>query len=140
MLSSIFSAKDFFSGDVPVLHCVPITYSKPTFHNLPTLWLLFFQRTYLKFYSRFESKLKLIPENCIRSYENWIKEASVTFHQNHYLIIGVKYTLSLLYGKTNGFMLPDLSHDLLQRKIVICEELLEVAKIIQPGLSRLRGN
>lgn len=122
--------------DIPVLFALPPRgyYRTKVDKKSKQSYLIFL------FFFRFENKLKFIPENCIESYEDWIKEASVIFHQNHYLITGVKYTLSLLYGKTDGFLLQDLSHDLLQRKIKICEELLDIANIIQPGLSRLRGN
>lgn len=37
-------------------------------------------------------------------------------------------------------MLYDMNEDLLKRKIRICEELLKTADILEPGLSRLRGN
>lgn len=88
---------------------------------------------------KFEDDLKIIPENDIHSYENWIKKVLFSLHQNHYLILGVKYTLCLLYGKIPGFMIQNMNDDLLKRKLNICEQLLKIANIIQPGQSRLRG-
>lgn len=88
---------------------------------------------------RFENDLKIIPENDVHSYEDWIKKVSFSLHQNHYLILGVKYTLCLLYGKIPGFMIQNMNDDLLKRKLNICEQLIKIANIIQPGQSRLRG-
>lgn len=94
----------------------------------------------LKCNRRYENELKLIPDDDIEGFEIWLKNATNYFHSNHYLILGVKYTLCLLYGKINGFMIQELNEDLLKRKIALCQDLLKVADIIEPGLSRLRGN
>lgn len=37
-------------------------------------------------------------------------------------------------------MIQEMNDDLLRRKINICEELLKIADVLEPGLSRLRGN
>lgn len=47
--------------------------------------------------------------------------------------------MCLLYGKIPGYMIQDMNEDLLKRKTIVCEELLKIANIIEPGLSRLRG-
>lgn len=72
-------------------------------------------------------------------YENWLKNAMKYLHSDHYLIIGVKYTLNLLYGKVAGFMIQDMNEDQLRRKMNICEDILRIADTVEPGLSRLRG-
>lgn len=36
-------------------------------------------------------------------------------------------------------MIQNMNDDLLKRKLNICEQLLKIANIIQPGQSRLRG-
>lgn len=36
-------------------------------------------------------------------------------------------------------MIQDMDDDLLKRKIRLCEELLLIADVLEPGLSRLRG-
>lgn len=81
----------------------------------------------------------MISDDDVEMYEIWLKRAASNLHENHYLILGVKYTLSLLYGKIPGYMIQEMNEDLLRRKVTICEDLLKVADIIEPGLSRLRG-
>lgn len=43
------------------------------------------------------------------------------------------------YYKTQPFPIPELSDQLLQRKIELCHELLELADKLEPGWSRFRG-
>lgn len=40
----------------------------------------------------------------------------------------------------NSFLLLELNDKCLQRKIDLCNELLEIAEILEPGYSRFRGN
>lgn len=54
-------------------------------------------------------------------------------------MLGIKYSLSQLYGKVEGFMIHEMSNALLQRKQDICKELMKVFDVLEPGMSRLRG-
>ena len=36
-------------------------------------------------------------------------------------------------------MFPELKRDLLEYKIALCEEMLEIAKVLHPGYSRTRA-
>jgi hypothetical protein len=60
-------------------------------------------------------------------------------HPNHAFLMNLRCSLSQLYGHAQGYSLEDLPDILLERKIEICKDLLSVADIIEPGLSRLRG-
>jgi hypothetical protein len=50
-----------------------------------------------------------------------------------------KHSLCQLYGKVADYLIPDLSDDLIKRKQDICEELLPIFDVLEPGMSRLRG-
>lgn len=44
-----------------------------------------------------------------------------------------------LYGKAEGYALSDLPDLILERKVELCNQLLEVLDVIEPGNSRIRG-
>lgn len=60
-------------------------------------------------------------------------------HPKHAFLTNLRCSLSQLYGHVRGYSLEDLPDILLERKIEICKDVLSVADIIEPGLSRLRG-
>jgi len=60
-------------------------------------------------------------------------------HPKHAFLTNLRYSLSQMYGHAQGYSLEDLPDILLERKIEICKDILSVADIIEPGLSRLRG-
>jgi hypothetical protein len=60
-------------------------------------------------------------------------------HPKHAFLKTLQCSLSQLYGHAQGYSLEDLPDILLERKIEICKDILSVADIIEPGLSRLRG-
>ncbi|XP_023029358.2 SET domain-containing protein SmydA-8 [Leptinotarsa decemlineata] len=66
------------------------------------------------------------------------KYRSVLHPKNSYMTI-LRSVLVQLYGKTEGYTLEDLPDLLLERKVELCQQLLEVLDIIEPGCSRIRG-
>lgn len=61
-------------------------------------------------------------------------------HPNHYLFTSARHSLSQLYGRDERYLLGSLSTEQLERKATICRELLTVVNVVEPGLTRLRGN
>jgi hypothetical protein len=68
----------------------------------------------------------------------WRKYRSV-LHPKHAFLMTLRCSLSQLYGHAEGYVLDDLPDILLERKIEICKDILSVADVIEPGLTRLRG-
>ena len=60
-------------------------------------------------------------------------------HPQHAHMLDVKHSLLHLLGHHEGYLMADLSDQLLQMKEEIARSLLEVADKLIPGLSRLRG-
>jgi hypothetical protein len=60
-------------------------------------------------------------------------------HVNHAFLLQLRISLIHLYGNVPGFLIPELSVGLLQRKAQLCAELLEALRHLCPGYSRLRG-
>ncbi|CAG9767303.1 unnamed protein product [Ceutorhynchus assimilis] len=66
------------------------------------------------------------------------KYRSVLHPKNAYMTI-LRSALTQLYGKAEGYTLEDLPDIILERKIELCHQLMEVLDVIEPGLSRIRG-
>lgn len=66
------------------------------------------------------------------------KYQSILHPKNAYMTI-LRTALTQLYGRIQGYGLNNLSNLLLERKIELCNTLLEVLDIVEPGLSRIRG-
>ncbi|CAG9858601.1 unnamed protein product [Phyllotreta striolata] len=66
------------------------------------------------------------------------KYKSVLHPKNSYMTI-LRSALVQLYGKADGYTLDDLPDLILERKVELCNQLLEVLDVIEPGYSRIRG-
>ncbi|XP_013179737.1 PREDICTED: protein msta, isoform A [Papilio xuthus] len=71
--------------------------------------------------------------------EEFIEKYKLTLHPRNHLIVQAKLALAQIYGNYEGYTLPELPNDLLNRKIEICHELLELADKLEPGWTRFRG-
>jgi hypothetical protein len=65
--------------------------------------------------------------------EIFIETWSSLLHPNHSLLFGIKYYLCNFYGNAPGFLLKEMSWRFLTRKMKLCEELLNIARILEPG-------
>lgn len=84
-------------------------------------------------------ELDAIDGNDVEGYEDFLKRYNTVLHKNHYLFLSAKHSLCQLYGKIEGYLLHEMSRDMLEYKLQICRDLLEVVDILEPGASRLRG-
>ncbi|XP_018577319.1 protein msta-like [Anoplophora glabripennis] len=66
------------------------------------------------------------------------KYRSVLHPKNSYMSI-LRSALTQLYGKSDEYTLEDLPDIILERKVELCNQLLEVLNVIEPGRSRIRG-
>ena len=72
-------------------------------------------------------------------FEDFLKRHARLLHPNHWLFTSARHSLSQLYGRDERYLLGTLSSEQLERKTAICQSLLAVIDIVEPGLSRLRG-
>lgn len=84
-------------------------------------------------------ELDAIGGNDINQIEMFMRKYSKTLHCNHYIFLSAKHSLCQLLGKVDGYLINELSTDLLKRKEMYCRDLLDVINILEPGNSRLRG-
>ncbi|XP_049855223.1 SET domain-containing protein SmydA-8 [Schistocerca gregaria] len=71
--------------------------------------------------------------------EDFLDKYSGALHPKNGHVLEVKYALSQMYGNSPGYSLADLTDEQVNRKVELCNELLEVADVLEPGMSRLRG-
>lgn len=89
--------------------------------------------------TRLYDELDAIGGNDINQIEMFMRKYLKSLHKNHYIFLSAKHSLCQLYGKTDGFLINEMSLDLLRRKEDYCRDLLEVIDVLEPGASRLRG-
>ncbi|XP_060522094.1 SET domain-containing protein SmydA-8-like [Cylas formicarius] len=74
----------------------------------------------------------LDPAN-INAMEQLYKKLSLTFHPNHYLMLGLRQNMAVTYSR-----LPPTRHNL-NRKLDLCARLLAVFSKLEPGISRIKA-
>lgn len=80
-----------------------------------------------------ESKLEEADKSDTRVLEKLLTQLLLTLSPTHSIILDIKQTLVALYRDL------DPSKKILQRKIELCQDLLPVLSVIEPGISRLKG-
>ncbi|KAJ9579509.1 hypothetical protein L9F63_004828 [Diploptera punctata] len=84
-------------------------------------------------------EITMLDKTKPESLENFLGKYKDALHPNNWHVLEVKYALSQMYGNMKGYLLSELSDALVERKINLCTELLEIADVLDPGASRLRG-
>lgn len=80
-----------------------------------------------------KSKLEEADKTDTRVLEKLLQQLSFTLSPTHSIILDIKQTLVALYRDC------DPSKKILQRKIELCQDLLPILAVIEPGISRLKG-
>lgn len=75
----------------------------------------------------------------IEEREKVFRKYRSVLHPRHAFMTILRHSLSQMYGRMDGYMLEDLPDILLERKVELCKQLLEVIDVVEPGHSRLRG-
>ncbi|XP_046657363.1 SET domain-containing protein SmydA-8-like [Daphnia pulicaria] len=88
---------------------------------------------------RLTQEFQAIGPNQVEKYEGFLKRHASLVHPNHFLFTSARQSLSQLYGRDERFLLNTLTMEQLERKVAICRQLLDVADVVEPGLTRIRG-
>lgn len=78
-------------------------------------------------------------EDSIIHWERVLHLTSSTLQPSHYLAIEVKEKLAILYGNMASYKLPEMSRPMKERKIQLCQDMLDVISIVDPGYTKTRG-
>ncbi|XP_059471580.1 uncharacterized protein LOC132194369 isoform X2 [Neocloeon triangulifer] len=71
--------------------------------------------------------------------EQLIKKYHAFLHPKHAHLTALKHSLCQLYGRVAEYTFEEMPDLLMERKIELCKHMLQIADIVQPGYSRLRG-
>lgn len=75
----------------------------------------------------------------IETREKMFRKYRSVLHPKHAFMTMLRHSLSQMYGRMEGYLLEDLPDILLERKVALCRQLLDVINVVEPGHSRLRG-
>lgn len=89
--------------------------------------------------NRISQEVEQIDCNDIPVMEQFLYKYRNVLHPTHYLCLGIKVSLSQIYGRIAGYLVHELDEKQLVRKRDICKEILRVFDIIEPGYTRIRG-
>ena len=73
------------------------------------------------------------------NYEMFLKRHEKSLHATHSYVLEAKLILTHLYGNAPGFSLKEMNDCELNRKIELLNQLLDVASLLQPGITKFRG-
>ncbi|XP_044252838.1 SET domain-containing protein SmydA-8-like [Tribolium madens] len=86
-----------------------------------------------------QKELTYLDKKNPESLEEFLERYAEVLHPRNSYSLQVKYALCQIYGNLDGFKLEELSLKLIDRKIELCKELLEIAEVLEPGQSWFRG-
>jgi len=90
--------------------------------------------------SKIKCELDFLDPEALEMKEQMIKKYHGFLHPKHAHLTSLKHTLSQLYGRAEEYTFDDMPDLLLERKVELCKHMLQIADIVEPGYSRLRGN
>ncbi|XP_023303762.2 SET domain-containing protein SmydA-8 [Lucilia cuprina] len=85
-------------------------------------------------------EIEALDKTSVKAFEDFLHRYRDILHDKNTHVLQVKYALTQLYGNAPGFTLPEMNDAAIKRKIELCQELLEVADVLDGGWSIFRGN
>uniref|UniRef100_V5G4W8 Protein msta, isoform B n=1 Tax=Anoplophora glabripennis TaxID=217634 RepID=V5G4W8_ANOGL len=73
----------------------------------------------------------------VRELDSLLNKMLTFLHPNHYHVYAVKHSLIQLYGYQQGYLPNQITDDCLVKKAVMCRELLDITRKVDPGNARL---
>ncbi|XP_053691863.1 SET domain-containing protein SmydA-8 [Sabethes cyaneus] len=75
----------------------------------------------------------------LESYERIFEKFKGIIHPLHFINTSIRDSLIQLYGRVPGYRISEMSDALLERKIELCKDVLQVMNVFEPGKSRARA-
>ena len=73
-------------------------------------------------------------------WEELLERFQSVLHENHYICMKTKRILLQIYGAREGFKLNQLPRKLLDRKISLCRNYIEIFSVLEPGHRTWKGS
>ena len=77
--------------------------------------------------------------NTVEHYERVIWKYSSLLHPNNTILVDIKMKLAQILGNFAPFQLMKMSRPVKERKIQLCQEMLEIISKVDPGFTKTRG-
>ncbi|XP_023172922.2 SET domain-containing protein SmydA-8 isoform X1 [Drosophila hydei] len=71
--------------------------------------------------------------------ERLLRKYKSLLHPSHYIATSLRQLLIEMYGRVQGYEMVQLTDQLLERKVILCRDVLRVLNVFEPGLSRARA-
>ncbi|KAG5684028.1 hypothetical protein PVAND_013281 [Polypedilum vanderplanki] len=80
-------------------------------------------------------KMENLNKKSVQDCEKFLNDHEHILPNGSVFVVDVKYALCLLYGNVDGFLFKDLSQVQIERKMKLCEEMIKLLSIFEPGIS-----
>ncbi|TRY73768.1 hypothetical protein TCAL_00957 [Tigriopus californicus] len=97
------------------------------------------QKIFNKAFKETEALLKSNSSTVVDLCEMFLSRYKTLLHPNNLLMLKVKYGLITMIGRIPGYQMNCLTLDQIIRKRRLCEDILRVLDVIDPGISSRRG-
>merc|ERR1712223_1154977 len=77
-------------------------------------------------------------DGTIENYEDFLSTNGKQLHPNHYHMLTAKHSLMQMYGRTEGYLIQDMSDEMLKEKENLCREMIELCTKLDPCRVRLQ--
>ena len=78
-------------------------------------------------------------KDSIHHFERILHDYATRLHPHHYILVDIKMKLAQILGNYAPYQLSSLSRPLKERKIQLCQEMLDVISKVDPGFTKQRG-
>ena len=77
--------------------------------------------------------------NLVEHMEHFLYTQSKVLHPHNYIMVTVKLKLGCMYGNCPGYSEDNLSNPLLERKLQVCQDVMDALDHVDPGYNKWRG-
>lgn len=84
-------------------------------------------------------ELRGFDSSTARPLEQFLEHYQKALHPRHWFFMEAKFAIVKMFGNHPNYRYRDLSREQVEKKVSYCRELLELADVIDPGLSLFRG-
>lgn len=78
-------------------------------------------------------------EDVVEHYERVLHLLSHQLHPGHYILLDVKQNLGMILGNCKPYLIKNLSRPLKERKVQVCQDVLDTLSCLDRGYTKWRG-
>lgn len=74
----------------------------------------------------------------VEDYEEFLDKYELLLHPSHYHMLTAKHSLMQMLGRTEGYLIQDMSEEMLKKKEHLCREMIQLCSKLDPSKVRLQ--